>query len=216
MNTYDTRLRGHLQVVLTSALGSFIAAALLYTAQRTLGLAPTILAPALAFLVLLTLLSWLYREMNHRRYTLQGEDVEDFEGCGFGKEDDPVDESGESIVNYRRSGLLRGRLPRLGRPGQYLANMRFKKLVDSDDGEFILALRVGDRGKEISSSISLSRLPFLQYQYLDLQFYYDGISTVELLVRPAGRADRPRVIGVDRFDCYWLPKARIMEASDHG
>ena len=207
---FGEHIRDQLHIVTTSALGSFVATMVMYLSEANLNISPIVTAPAFVFVALFIALYKLYKARNLRSFTMQGEDIENFEGCGFGKEDDPEDETGRTIVNYRVSWRLHGRLRRLGRKGRYLANIRFKKLADTQTGEFVFSVKVGHNEKG-ESSIALSDLPLLQYQYLDMQFDYDGLSNVDFSVHPVGGADTPRVIGVDRFECYLLPKARIMQ-----
>lgn len=162
-------------------------------------------------LLSLTMVSlYIYRQLiKQKRYILQGEDIDNYERCGFGKKDDPKDETGTIIVNLRERWKLVGNVGPLGVLGTYLANIRFKKLVNSDNGHFSFTIFTNENNS-ITTEISLSDLPFDEFAYLDVLFDYDGTSNIKFAFEPDNETNIKEVVGFDRLEAYLLPKAAII------
>ena len=78
-------------------------------------------------------LNRFFNARRYRRYTRQGEDIGNRH---FSSGEDPDDETGIRIVNDTADWTLEGAIDGLGKKGAYLANIRFKKLQDTTEGDF--------------------------------------------------------------------------------
>ena len=159
----------------------------------------------------LSSISWLSYKilMRQKRFVLQGEEIENYEACGFGEKDDPLDESGKILVNLRPQWNLVGSLESLGAQGFYLANIRYKRLKEMDGGRIEFKLRTA--GKIIAKNpIDLDQVPLDRFVYTDIIFEHDGKSKVEFLLEPNDQAKVKEILGFDRLEAYFLPKAKIV------
>lgn len=164
---------------------------------------------AVAFVSLGLAIFYLYRELvSHRRFTIQGEHIPGYEACGFGRKDDPQDETGCSIVNLRKQWRLSGKIGTLGRAGSYLINLRFKMLRHVPNGSFKMSVCQADR-VYATRSLSTEDIPLNEYTYVDLLFDYDGASEVVFVFEPDAAATVSDLVSVDRIEAYHLPKANI-------
>ena len=198
-----------LEITQTFAISMTVGAFFALDTNTTFGLWAHWALIVLALLIL-SLISWyVYRDMaRERRYVLQGENIKDYLPCGFGKSDDPDDESGEILVNLDPQWKLIGKLGSLGRSGAYLANIRYKCLKELDAGGFVFKLYTGS-GTIAEYYIDLKEYPINHFAYKDVIFDYDGISDIHFEFAPDENARIDRILGFDRLEAYYLPNKII-------